>query len=76
VTTDDASDRDDDDPVELVHDAIEALSDTTEAEREALHELLGNVGSDGWEGAVRTLEEAAALAREQLERLRDTSRPA
>ena len=74
MTFDDDLDRDD--PVDLVHDAIEALSDTTEAEREALHELLGNVGFGGWEGAVRTPEEAAALAREQLDRLRDTSRPA
>ena len=57
--------------MDLVHDTIEALSGATDEEREALHELLGNVGSDGWEGAVRTLEEAAALAREQFDRLRE-----
>ncbi len=62
--------------MDVVHDAIESLAEATEAEREALHERLGNVGFGGWEGAVRTPEEAAALAREQLDRLRDTSRPA
>ena len=59
------------DPVDLVQDAIEALPDATEAEREALHERVGNVGFGGWERAVRTPEEAAALAREQLDRLRE-----
>jgi len=72
VSVDDDLDRAD--PVDLVHDAIEALADATDEEREALHELLGNVGFGGWEGAVRTLEEAAALAREQLAWLREQTR--
>jgi len=62
------------DPVELVHDAIEALADATDEEREHLHELLGHVGFGGWEGAVRTPEDAAALAREQLAWLRQQTR--
>ena len=70
----DDDDLDSVDPVELVHDAIEALADATDTEREDLHELLGNLGFGGREATVQTPEEASALAREQLAWLRQQTR--